>query len=78
MCGEVYGMVESTTFVIVKDLCVIIRKHLKPLVIKILTSNSIRRLTYEFENFKAYLFFGVVDGNHILITTTPIDSTFYY
>jgi hypothetical protein len=59
MCGEVYGMVESTTFIIVKNLCVGMRKHLKPLVIEKLTSNNIRRLTYEFEKLqRIYIFWG--------------------
>ncbi len=31
MCGEVYEVVESIAFIIVRDFC--IRKHLKPLVI---------------------------------------------
>ncbi len=59
MCGEVYGMVKSTTFIIVKDLCVGMRKHLKPLVIKRLTSSNIRRLTHEFEKLqRIYIFWG--------------------
>jgi hypothetical protein len=42
-CGEMYGVVESTTFIIAKDFCVVIRKQLKPFVIERLTSSSIRR-----------------------------------
>jgi hypothetical protein len=45
-------MVESTTFIIVKDLCVGMRKHLKPLVIERLTLSNIRILTHEFEKLQ--------------------------
>jgi hypothetical protein len=30
MCDEVYGMVESTTFIIVRNFYATIKKHLKP------------------------------------------------
>jgi hypothetical protein len=36
-------------------------------------------MTYEFEKLQGIsYFFGVVDGNHISITTPPIESTSYY
>ncbi len=41
MCGELYSIVESTTSIIVKKICVVIRKNLKPLVILKLTRNKI-------------------------------------
>jgi hypothetical protein len=43
MCGEMYGMVESIIFIIIKDFYATIRKHLKHLVIEILTE-IIRRM----------------------------------
>jgi hypothetical protein len=56
-CGEMYGVVESTTSIIAKDFCVVIRKQLKPFVIERLTSSSIRRMTYEFEKLQGVSFF---------------------
>jgi len=44
MCGEMYGMVESIISIIIKDFYATIRKHLKHLVIEILTE-IIRRMT---------------------------------
>jgi hypothetical protein len=39
MCEEVYGIVENTTSIIVKEFWISIAKHLKPLVIPKLTRN---------------------------------------
>jgi hypothetical protein len=49
MCGEVYGIVESTTSIIVKEICAAIRKDLKPLVIPKLIENKIKEITIGFE-----------------------------
>jgi len=49
MCGEVYGIVESTTSIIVREFCVAIQKHLKPLVILKLTRNKIKEIAISFE-----------------------------
>jgi hypothetical protein len=49
MCGEVYGIIENTTFIIMKEFCVTIQKHLKPLVIPKLTKNKIKEITIGFE-----------------------------
>jgi hypothetical protein len=79
MCGEVYGVVEGTTSIIAKNFCVVIRNQLKPFMIERLTSSSIRKMTYEFEKLQGVSYvFRVGDGNHISITTPPIDSTSYY
>jgi hypothetical protein len=43
MCGEVCGIVESTTSIIMKEFCSPIRKHLKPLVILTLTRDKIKK-----------------------------------
>jgi hypothetical protein len=77
MCGEMYGLVESITFIIIKDFYATIRKHLKHLVIEKLTK-SIRRMANEFEEFQGTLYiFGVVNGNHILIIAPLINPTLY-
>jgi hypothetical protein len=49
MCGEFYGIVKSTTSIIVREFCVAIWKHLKPLVISKLIKNKIKEITISFE-----------------------------
>jgi hypothetical protein len=72
-------MVESITFIIIKDFCATIKKHLKPLVIEKLAMSSIRRMTYEFEELQGIPYvFEVVNGSHILIILPPINPTSYY
>jgi hypothetical protein len=44
MCGKVTGIAKSTTSIIVKEFCVAIRKHLKPLVIPKLIRNKSKKL----------------------------------
>jgi len=46
----VYGIVDSMASIIVKEFCVAIRKHLKPLVIPKLTRNKIKEITTSFEH----------------------------
>jgi hypothetical protein len=72
-------MVESITFIIIKDFCATIKKHLKPLVIEKLVTSSIRRMAYEFEELQSIPYvFEVVNGSHILIITPPTSPTSYY
>jgi hypothetical protein len=72
-------MIESTTCIIIKYFCATIKKHLKLLVIGALTMNSIRKMAYEFEKLQGILYvFEVVNGSHILIIASPMNSTFYY
>jgi len=49
MCGEVYGIVESMTSIIVREFYVAIQKHLKPVVLPKLTKNKIKKITIGFE-----------------------------
>jgi hypothetical protein len=61
-------MIENTTFIITKDFCATIKKHLKPFVIGTLATNNIRRMAYEFEELQGIFYvFEVVNGSHILI-----------
>ncbi len=63
---------------IVRDFCTTIREHLKPLVIKRLTS-SMRRMANEFEVVQGvHYFFKVIDGSHIPIIAPCIDLASYY
>ncbi len=43
MCGELYGIVKSTTSIIMREFCSTIRKHLKPLVTPKLTRYKIKK-----------------------------------
>jgi hypothetical protein len=43
MCGELYGIVKSTTSIIMREFCSSIRKHLKPLVTPNLTRYKIKK-----------------------------------
>jgi hypothetical protein len=63
-----YGVAKSITFIIVRNFCVAIRKHLKPLMIERLTSSSIRRMVNEFEKLQNIPYvFGVVYGSNVSI-----------
>ncbi len=79
MCGEVYGIVESTKSIIVKEFCVAIRKSLKPLVILKLTRNKIKKITIGFECLHEIPYIlGAIDGNHVLVIAPKVDPKSYY
>jgi hypothetical protein len=46
----VYGIVESMASIVVREFCVAIKKHLKPLVTPKLTINKIKEITTSFEH----------------------------
>jgi hypothetical protein len=79
MCGEVYGISRSSASIIIKEFCVAIKKHLKPLVIRKQTESSLRAMAAEFEKLHGIPYIiGAVDGSHISIIAPPIDPTSYY
>jgi hypothetical protein len=79
MCGEVYGIVESTKSIIVKEFCVAIRKSLKPLVILKLSRNKIKKITICFECLHEIPYIlGAIDGNHVLVIAPKVDPKSYY
>ncbi len=79
MCGEVYGIAESTTSIIMREFCVTIRKHLKPLVIPKLTRNKIKEITIGVECLHGILYIlGAIDGSHVPIITPKVDPKSYY
>jgi hypothetical protein len=79
MCGEVYGISRSSASIIVREFCVVIKKHLKPLVIRKQTESSLRAMAVEFEKLLGIPYIiGAVDRSHIPIITPPIDPTSYY
>jgi hypothetical protein len=74
MCGEVYGIVESMTSIIVKEFCVAIQKHLKPLVIPKLTRNKIKKITIGFECLHGIPYIiGAIDNSHVPIIAPKVD-----
>lgn len=78
-CTEIYGVHESTTSIIVREFCVAVEKHLKPLVIEKQTASTLRRIAAEFEELRGIPYvIGAVDGSHILIIVPPLDPISYY
>ncbi len=78
MCGEVYGIAESTS-IIMREFCVAIRKHLKPLVIPKLIRNKIKEITIGFECLHGIPYIlGAKDGSHVPIITPKVDPKSYY
>jgi hypothetical protein len=68
MCGGVNGIIKSTTSIIVREFCVIIRKHLKPLVISKLTKNKIKEITIGFKCLHGIPYIlGAINGSHVPI-----------
>jgi hypothetical protein len=71
MCGEVNGIVKDMASIILRDFCVAIRKHLKPLVIPKLTRNKIKEIITGFECLHEIpCILGAMDGSHVPIYST--------
>jgi hypothetical protein len=78
-CAEIYGVHESTASIIVREFCMAVEKHLKPLVIEKQTASTLRRIAGEFEELRGIPYvIGAVDGSHIPIIAPPLDPTSYY
>ena len=79
MCGEVYGLAESTTSVIVMKCCEAIKVLVKPLVFPKFTKERIQNIALEFEKVRGIPYIiGVVDGSHVPIIALKIDPALYY
>jgi hypothetical protein len=79
MCGEVYGIAKSMTSIIVREFCVAIRNHLKPLVIPKLTINKIKETITDFECLHGTPYIlGAKDGNYVPIIAPKVDPKPYY
>ncbi len=79
MCGEVYSFAKSMTSIIMKKICVTIRKHLKPLVIPKLTRNKIKEITIRFKCLHGIpCILGAIDGSHVPIIAPKVDPKSYY
>jgi hypothetical protein len=79
MCGEVYGIAESMASIIVREFCVAIKKHLKPLVIPKLTKTKIKEITTGFERlYEIPYILGAINGSHVPIIAPKVDPKSYY
>jgi hypothetical protein len=79
ICGEIYGIAKSMASIILKEFCVVIRKHLKPLVIPKLTKNKIKEITTSFEcSYEIPYILGVINGSHVPIIAPKVDPKSYY
>jgi hypothetical protein len=80
MRKKVYGIVENTTSIIVKKLCVPIRKHLKPLIMLKLIMNKIKQITSSFESLhkSPYSTIGAISCSHVSTITPNIKSKSNY
>jgi hypothetical protein len=67
-CGEIYGIAESTIFVIVREFCAAVEN-----------ASSLQRISSKFEALKGIPFvIGAVDGSHIPIIAPSLDPISYY
>jgi hypothetical protein len=80
MHKKVYGIVENTTSIIVKKLCVPIRKHLKPLTMLKLITNKIKQIRFSFESLQRspHNTIGAISGSHISTIAPNIESKSNY
>jgi hypothetical protein len=74
MCGEVYDIAKNITSITMREFCLIIRKHLKPLVIPKLTRNKIKEIIVGFESLHGIPYIlSAINGSHISIVTIKVD-----
>ena len=78
-CWEPFGILDSTTSIIFRKFCHIVKAYLKPLLTPKLTSLRIAKISANFESlYGILLILGVIDGSHISIIAPKVDMTFYY
>ena len=79
MCGEMYDLAKSTSSVIVRKCCEVIRVLLKPLIFVKLTKQRIEVMASEFKELRGIPYIiGAVDGSHIPIIAPEVDPRSYY
>lgn len=52
-CTEIYGVHDSTASIIIREFCVAVEKHLKPLVSEKQTASTLKRIAAEFEELRS-------------------------
>jgi hypothetical protein len=76
MCGTIIA--KSITSIIMKEFCLTIKKHLKPLVTPKLIKDIIKKITYSFESLHGIPYIlGAIYDNHIPIITPKVDPKSY-
>jgi hypothetical protein len=79
MCGEMFGLVESTTSIIVRKCCEAIKILVKLLVFPKLTKEWIQIIAPDFEKMRDIPYIiGTVDGSYVPIIASKIDPASYY
>jgi hypothetical protein len=74
MFGKVYDIAKNMASIIVREFCVVIRKHLQPLVIPKLTTNKIKEITTSFECLHGIpCILGAIDGSHVPIIAPKVN-----
>jgi len=75
MCGEFYGIAKNIASIIMKEFCLAIRKHLKPLMIYKLIKDKIKEIIIGLESLHEIPYIlGAIDGNYISIVTPKVDQ----
>jgi hypothetical protein len=78
-CGEPFGILNSTTSIIVREFCHVVKVHWMPLVISILTSPRIAKISADFESLHGIpLVFGAIEESRISIIAPKVNPKSYY
>jgi hypothetical protein len=79
MIGDLYGIVESTISVIIRECCKAIKDQLLLIVIEKLTSEKMKTISIEFEEIKCIPYvIGAINDFHIPIVASGKDTLEYY
>jgi hypothetical protein len=78
-CEEPFGILDSRSTIIVRELCHAMKVHLMPLVIPKLTSSRIAKISVDFESLHGIsLILDTIDGSHISIIALKVNPKSYY
>jgi hypothetical protein len=68
LIGDLYGVVESTVSIIVREFCKAVRQHLQRILVQMPSESQFRILAKEFEALHGIMYVvGEIDGSHILV-----------
>ena len=77
--ADLYDISRPSASIIVRNICEGIKKVLGPLVFQIPTLGKMKQIVAEFDNLHEIPYIlGTIDGSHIPITASSIDTTSYY
>jgi hypothetical protein len=77
MVGEVYGIFESTTFIIIQELCQVVSKCLEPLVFIKPIALKFKQMILKFQVLHHIPYIIRANDTHVLIIVLSIDHTYY-